>query len=78
MDKKTFQKLREAKSVICSHCDYDGCEWCQVAKVVDNAEEELEKEDDENEHYIRSNTYGDYGPSNPWNAPGMNVSDFIR
>lgn len=22
--------------------------------------------------------YEDYGPSNPWDAPGMRVSDFIR
>ena len=22
-------------------------------------------------------TYGDYSPSNPWNAPGMSISDFI-
>lgn len=22
--------------------------------------------------------YDDYSPSNPWNAPGMRVSDFIR
>lgn len=27
--------------------------------------------------YIRSATAGDYGPSNPWDAPGMSVSDFI-
>lgn len=24
-----------------------------------------------------SATCGDYGPSNPWNAPGMSVRDFI-
>ena len=22
-------------------------------------------------------TYGDYGPSNPWDAPGMSIRDFI-
>lgn len=27
--------------------------------------------------YIRSATAGDYSPSNPWDAPGMSVSDFI-
>lgn len=25
----------------------------------------------------RSSTDGDYGPSNPWDAPGMSVEDFI-
>ena len=24
-----------------------------------------------------SSTGGDYGPANPWDAPGMSVSDFI-
>ena len=27
--------------------------------------------------YISSSTNGDYSPSNPWDAPGMSVSDFI-
>ena len=39
------------------------------------AVEELEYEDDE--PYTRSSTGGDYGPSNPWDAPGMKVSDFL-
>lgn len=28
--------------------------------------------------YAPSSAYGDYGPGNPWDAPGMSVSDFIR
>ena len=39
------------------------------------AEPEPEEEDDE--EYIPSATNGDYGPGDPWNAPGMSVSDFI-
>ena len=27
--------------------------------------------------YVRSAAAGDYGPSNPWDAPGMSVRDFI-
>lgn len=34
--------------------------------------------DEDEDEYIPSSTYGDYGPSNPWDAPGMSVSDFIR
>lgn len=30
----------------------------------------------ENE-YTPSATAGDYSPSNPWNAPGMSIRDFI-
>lgn len=32
----------------------------------------------DDEPYTRSSSAGDYGPGNPWNAPGMSVSDFIR
>ena len=34
----------------------------------------IECEDDE---YVPSSTNGDYSPSNPWDAPGMSISDFI-
>ena len=29
------------------------------------------------EEYTPSSYYGDYSPSNPWDAPGMSISDFI-
>ena len=29
------------------------------------------------EDYIPSATMGDYSPSNPWDAPGLSISDFI-
>jgi hypothetical protein len=32
----------------------------------------------EDEEYVPSAENGDYGPSNPWDAPGMSVHDFIR
>ncbi len=36
-----------------------------------------EVENEEYSHEYTSATYGSYSPSNPWNAPGMCVSDFI-
>ena len=33
----------------------------------------LERDDD----YCPSATNGDYSPSNPWDAPGMSIRDFI-
>ena len=27
--------------------------------------------------YVPSSTGGDYSPSNPWDAPGMSIRDFI-
>lgn len=29
------------------------------------------------DHYCPSATAGDYGPGNPWDAPGMSIKDFI-
>ena len=31
----------------------------------------------DDEPYISSCTNGDYSPSNPWDAPGMSIRDFI-
>ena len=31
----------------------------------------------EDEYYTPSAENGDYSPSNPWDAPGMRMSDFI-
>lgn len=36
-----------------------------------------ERDDGWDDEYTPSSTYGDYGPSNPWDAPGMSVRDFI-
>lgn len=33
--------------------------------------------EDHSERRHTSSYCGDYGPSNPWDAPGMSVSDFI-
>lgn len=41
-----------------------------------NALEENEEEG-ERENLYPSCTTRDYSPSNPWDAPGMNIKDFI-
>lgn len=33
--------------------------------------------EDEDDEYVPSSSNGDYSPSNPWDAPGMKMSDFI-
>ena len=40
--------------------------------AIDRALEKI-KDDD----YTPSTENGDYSPSNPWDAPGMSISDFI-
>ena len=50
----------------------------------DEVQEENKTEEDEipvypeDYSYFRSAASGDYSPSNPWDAPGMKVSDFIH
>ena len=43
----------------------------------DTSNETMEMYFEEKEHYTPSSTAGDYGPSNPWQAPGMSVRDFF-
>lgn len=39
--------------------------------------DDMEIHDEDDEDYTPSATCGDYSPSNPWDAPGMSISDFI-
>ena len=43
---------------------------------IHSCERFIEKRLDEDE-YCPSATAGDYSPSNPWDAPGMSIRDFI-
>ena len=42
-----------------------------------NEDEDEWEEPDWDDDYVPSSTNGDYSPSNPWDAPGMKMSDFI-
>ena len=45
---------------------------------VDSTDYWVEEDNDEHHyHYTSSAENGDYSPSNPWDAPGMKMSDFI-
>ena len=71
-----------AKTTPCDfgECPYDAqySEACRVHCGL-GVDEDSYDEDDElfEEEYIPSSTRRDYGPSNPWDAPGMSVKDFI-
>ena len=64
---------------------YDCRNYCGLGVDEDEEEEyypDLESEPTEYEkaymdRYTPSSTNGDYGPSNPWDAPGMSIHDFI-
>ena len=45
---------------------------------VDDTDYSIEEDkDDHHYHYTPSAENGDYSPSNPWDAPGMSIKDFI-
>lgn len=80
MTNERLQEIKKAKQTLCAYCLDDTCEWCKVEALAEAAEYEMNNVEDEDAYeydYIRSSTNGDYGPSNPWNAPGMSVKDFI-
>lgn len=72
-------------------CDYEGLECpfdarysgdcryhCGLGVDEDEPDDDYWDDDyDRDDDYTPSSTNGDYGPSNPWDAPGMSVKDFI-
>ena len=67
--------------------------WCGVDYCIDYEKATTEQEEIEaakdcqiyeegkpscfEDDYCPSSTGGDYSPSNPWDAPGMSIRDFI-
>lgn len=60
------------KSMECEF-DFSDGEVAETGYIIECVDES----DDEDEDYVPSSTNGDYSPSNPWDAPGMKLSDFI-
>ena len=48
----------------------------ELLGIFECGNDDVETEDGYDE-YISSCTEGDYSPSNPWDAPGMSIHDFI-
>ena len=77
----------------CGNCkkrayrDMFGIEYCMWYQMTGTEEEEIQEAKDcavyeEGtpscfDEYCPSSTNGDYSPSNPWDAPGMSINDFI-
>lgn len=66
-------------------CDYGECPYdamyseacryyCGLGVDEDSYPDDEYKDEEE---YVPSSTNRDYGPSNPWDAPGMSIRDFI-
>ena len=65
----------------CARYFKDTHNLCYLAEIeeVDGETEACEsfEEYEDERYYTPSATYGDYSPSNPWDAPGMSIKDFI-
>lgn len=77
----------------CKHRMYSGwdgmCDCCLDYEMTTTEDEEIEVAKDcpeyeygtpsclEDNDYYPSSTGGDYSPSNPWDAPGMSIRDFV-
>ena len=58
--------------------DYEmACSEEEEIETAENCSRYTEETAEDKEEYIPSATAGDYGPGNPWDAPGMSVRDFI-
>jgi hypothetical protein len=66
----------EAKMVFEQGLMEDAFDLCG-GEVGDTDYSVKECDDKYHYHYTPSSTNGDYSPSNPWDAPGMSISDFI-
>lgn len=81
-------KEEEIRFVEEHYTDEDLDKWISLLKEPEEeCNEDYSEEYDEDLHedslyednylYISSCTAGDYSPSNPWDAPGMSIRDFI-
>ena len=58
--------------------DYEmACSEKEEIETAENCDQYEEETEEDREEYISSATAGDYGPGNPWDAPGMSIRDFI-
>lgn len=68
------ENLAEASNIFdqrLNHGEIDFSDGCLVDSSISIVEDESEND------YTPSAERGDYSPSNPWDAPGMKMSDFI-
>lgn len=73
------------KCALCRNRFYEsmfGMEPCGVYEMDecdarDTTCPRYELETEEDREYCPSSTARDYGPGNPWDAPGMSIRDFI-
>ena len=76
--KELLKNIPDEAQIVVTGDDYCWFHIEEDGSVICLDCEELDEVYDEYEEYTPSATNGDYSPSNPWDAPGMKISDFIR
>ena len=74
--KKLLENISDETQIVVTGDDYCWFHIEQDGSVICLDVEELDDVYEEDE-YIPSAENGDYSPGNPWDAPGMKISDFI-
>jgi hypothetical protein len=82
---RKIELFDEVLGWIWMHTEAEGKEeYVRALKQLGFTEEEIVEElsncdfdEEDDSDYTPSSENGDYSPSDPWNAPGMKMSDFI-
>ena len=70
-----IDSLREELAKTPEQREEESRRFCE--ELAEREAEMMYQELHDPEHYCPSATAGDYGPGNPWDAPGMSIRDFI-
>lgn len=74
-DVSDIEELKECWAAFCKeeHVPED----CVLDVYIGEEDDDFDYSGSDEYPQTTSCTYGDYGPSNPWDAPGMSIRDFI-
>ena len=65
---EAYRYMADVAELSDAEAEYFGLDMEQYKAATD---------EDTDDHMAPSSTDGDYSPSNPWDAPGMSISDFL-
>ena len=67
-EEEAYRYMADVAELSDAEAEYLGLDMKQYKAVTD---------EDADDHMAPSSTGSDYGPANPWDAPGMSASDFM-
>ena len=85
-NERKAELFKGAMNWVWEHMEYFDKEEVEMAlehigfteeEIAEELADSIFAEDEDDEEYTPSASNGDYSPSNPWDAPGHRISDFI-